>query len=334
MARDAVAPRLARPFALLLLILLPTGAVRAADLHVDPTAPDGGDGSAERPFDRIALALDVARPGDRVLLAEGVYTDTVALVANGRSRRAVLELVEGVEVVGAGRGRTVLRAPTDAPVPVFGITAAGVSRAAIVRDLTVDGPCFQGVNLRDADPTFRRVDILSDVTGGSSVAFDARDGSDPLCEEVVFDGGHSALFVEFGSSGTYRDCRIGVRPNEAMSFSDADPVLERCVIEGAGRDVLVLNQGSQPVLRDCRFLAPGGRWTVRVAVGYSPGSRIDLSGNRWYTDELLVLEADVLDVHDDPGLGLRVDLTPLGTPVSVEGGSWGGLKADFLSAPE
>lgn len=320
---------LARATLLVIALGVVTTPARATDWFVDPVAGDGGDGSSTAPFTRIRDAMSVAAPGDRVLLAPGVYSDTVGLTANGNPRRAVLVLAEGVEVVGAGRGVTILRAPSTSGAPVFGITAFGTSRATRVRDLTIDGPCFQGVNLRDADPVFERVDILNDVTGGSSVAFDARDGSDPLCVDVRFDGGHSALFVEFGSSGTYRDCRIGVRPNEAMSFSQADPVLERVIVEGAGRDVLVLNQGSRPILRDCRFLARGGRWTVRVAVGYEPDATIDLARNRWYTDDLAALEGDVLDADDDPALGLRVILAPLGDPVRNEVRAWSALKSTF-----
>lgn len=313
------------------LVLGSAGVASSADWYVDPAASGPGDGSIDAPWPRIRDAMAVAVAGDRVLLAPGVYSDTVTLSVNGNPRRAVLVLVEGVEVVGAGRGATVLRAPSTAGAPVFGITAFALTRATRVRDLTIDGPCFQGVNLRDADPVFERIDIRNDVTGGSSVAFDARDGSDPLCEDVLFDGGHSALFVEFGSSGTYRDCRVGVRPNEALSFSQADPVLERVVIEGAGRDVLVLNQGSRPVLRDCRFLARGGRWTIRVAVGYEPGTSIDLGGNRWYTDDLATLQADVLDASDDAALGLTVVLAPLGDPVDAMTRGWGALKADYGS---
>ena len=136
-----------------------------------------------------------------------------------------------MEVVGAGRGTCFLQAPATEGAPVFGITAEGVGREALVRDLTVRGPCFQGVNLREASPTLLRVDVLTDVVGNSSTAVDVRDGSAPLFRHMRIDGGHSSLFIEFGSAGRYEDCVVGRRQNECVAISDADPVFLRCTFE-------------------------------------------------------------------------------------------------------
>jgi hypothetical protein len=315
--------------ALLLCALLFLAAdASAEDFYVDPAAAPGGDGSVENPFDRIPRAMAAVQPGDRVLLAPGVYQRTVAVTAYGNARRAVLVLRDGVEVIGAGRGLTILRAPATDGAPIFGVTAEGVTRSAILRDLTIDGPCFHGINLREASPTLDRIDILNDVTGSSSVGLDARDGSDPFVRDVRVDGGHGALFVEFGSRGTFIDCTIGSRPDDGIALSNGNPTLIRCLIEFAGRDALVLNQGSRPVFEDCEF-AGGARWAVRVAGGYSAGSRISLGGNRWFSDSLPVLEASILDAADDPGLRLRVEVLPLGGIVTRSSASVGELKSDY-----
>lgn len=312
----------------LCILLFATASAIAADFHVDPAAAPDGDGSVAAPFDRISPAMAAAQPGDRVLLAPGVYQRTVALTAYGHARRAVLVMRDGVEVIGAGRGSTFLRAPgTDGP-PIFGVTAEGVGRDSALRDLTIDGPCFHGINLRTASPTLERVDILSEATGSSSLGIDARDGSDPLARSLRIDGGHGALFVEFGSRGVFIDSTIGARPHDGIALNDGDPTFLRCRIEFAGRDALVLNQNSRPVFEDCDFLG-AARWTVRVATGYEAGSRISLGGNRWFSASLAEIEARVLDALDDPSLGLRVELLPLGGAVGEEIDSLGELKAGY-----
>lgn len=316
----------------LVTVSLGAGSAAATDWYVDPTAPGPGLGTVDEPFALIASATDASSPGDRILLAAGVYSATRSLEINGQPRRALLVLPAGVEIVGTGRASTFLEAPaTDGPL-IFGITAEGVGRDTIVRDLAVRGPCFQGVNLRGASPTLLRLDLQTELVGGSSTSFDARDGSDPLCRDVLFDGGHSPLFVEFGSSGRYEDCVVGRRPNEGVAISQADPVFVRCVFEGAGRDLVVLNQGSQPRFSLCEF-GRGDRWTVRVASGYEPNTVVDLGGNRWFTTDLTELWEATLDARDNAALGAIVRFDPVLEPVVTEELTVGRWKALYDASP-
>lgn len=319
-----------RSFALLLLAAIP-GLASAADWYVD--AGGGGDGTVSRPFASVHEATDVAAPGDRILLAPGTYRQTRTILVNGRQRRALVVPPAGVEIVGAGRALTILDAPAGEGPPIFGITASGIGRGTIVRDLRITGPCFQGINLREASPTLLRIDVLTDVTGSSSTAVDVRDGSDPFCGDMLIDGGHSALFVEFGSSGRYEDCVVGKRPNEALAFSDADPVLVRCEFLGAGRDLLVLNQGSQPELSGCTF-GRGDRWTVRVAGGYPGPVIVDLGGNRWFSTDPDTLAAAILDATDDAALRATVEFEPVLGGVRVGADSMSGLKSRWSAGPD
>lgn len=139
---------------------------------------------------------------------------------------------------------------------------------------------------------------------------------------------HTALVVEFGSGGTYTGCTIGIRPNDGMICNNATPELIDTVFLGAGRDVLVLALGSQPVLRDCTISA-GSRYAVRVAV-YDPGSEIDLGGNTWFSSDPRAVRARILDALVDPSLGATVLIEPLdGGGVPVRDLTFGSLKAQY-----
>jgi hypothetical protein len=203
-----------------------------------------------------------------------------------------------------------------------------VDGTAAVSDLAVTGACFQAVNLRGSSPRLSRIDLRNEVTGGSSLACDVRDLSAPVMTDVVFDGGHTALVVEFGSGGLYTDCTIGARPNDGLICNDAAPELIDCDFLGAGRDVLVLALGSQPTLRGCR-IADGGRYAVRVAV-YEPDSVIDLGGNAWFSRDPAAIRARIRDAAVDPSLGATVIVEPLGDDtIPVRSTSFGSLKAGF-----
>jgi len=267
-----------------------------------------------------------AQPGDTVRIGPGTFSSTVSTSAYGSPRLALLELAPGVTVVGAGRGQTILHAlPSD--TLTFGITAVDLDRTAEVRDLTVSGACFHGINTRNASPRIINLEVVPDLVGASSTAADFRDGSDPEVIDCLLDGGHGSLFVEFGSSGTFTRCVFGTGPNDTASITQASPTFMDCTFEAAGRDVLLLNGGSQPVLTGCT-LADGARWAVRVT-GYPAGSTIDLGGNTWFSSDPEVIRTRILDASDNPALGATVVIEPLGPSVPVEVQSLGSFKAMF-----
>lgn len=102
-------------------------------LRVAPDAADGGDGTAERPFVTIALALDVATEGSIVALARGTYEEPVSVP-------------DGVEVRGACAAETIL-APAAAPGRAV-VTLA--RRGGSLRRVTVRGP-RSGISVQAAD---------------------------------------------------------------------------------------------------------------------------------------------------------------------------------------
>ena len=76
--------------------------------YVSSTAPYNGDGSEKRPFKRIGSAAAVARAGDEVLVAPGVYREWVIPEHGGeegnpvvyRSLKPLQAVITGAEVVG------------------------------------------------------------------------------------------------------------------------------------------------------------------------------------------------------------------------------------------
>jgi hypothetical protein len=69
----------------------PSGSDHPKTLHVARAAQAPGDGSAARPYPRIAQALAVAMPGDTVLVGRGRYAEEVRTVrpaARGRPSRS------------------------------------------------------------------------------------------------------------------------------------------------------------------------------------------------------------------------------------------------------
>jgi hypothetical protein len=315
-----------KKLAVLFLMSLPSVA-SAATWYVNPAGGSAGDGSFNSPFELIAEAMSAAAVGDSVSLAAGIYSDTVPTTAYGNPRLALMILKEGVSVVGAGRGVTILEAlPAD--TLTFGVTAENVGGSASVSDLTIRGACFHGLNLRSSSPQVKRVDIVNEVTGSSSVSCDVRDLSFPEFEEVLFDGGHTAFVVEFGAGGVYRNCTVGVRPNEGLICNNATPEILDTVFLGAGRDVLVFAQGSQPIMNRCT-IADGVRNAVRVAV-YLPDSQIDLSGNTWFSAVPAEVQARILDASVNPLLGATVVFEPFDEGnVSAIPVSFGDVKSRY-----
>ncbi|HUS81560.1 MAG TPA: right-handed parallel beta-helix repeat-containing protein [Armatimonadota bacterium] len=78
--------------------------VSANVYHVSPAGDDGAPGSADRPLRTIAKACELARPGDRVIVHEGVYYETIRPVCSGLPGHPIsFEAPEGERVVLDGR---------------------------------------------------------------------------------------------------------------------------------------------------------------------------------------------------------------------------------------
>ena len=99
--------------------------------HVNASAPAGGDGSAARPFLSISAAAALAKPGDEVVVAPGVYREWVKPETSGREDARIVfrsEIPLGAVLTGAE--------PVKGWVKVDG--APGVWRATVPNALFGD----------------------------------------------------------------------------------------------------------------------------------------------------------------------------------------------------
>jgi hypothetical protein len=99
-------------FAILLLLLLATGTLSARTLHVDATGGDNSrDGlAAESALATIQRALDLAQPGDSVLVRPGIYHEHLVLTRGGTAEaplRIMADQVEKDRVILTGAVRAV-----------------------------------------------------------------------------------------------------------------------------------------------------------------------------------------------------------------------------------
>jgi hypothetical protein len=234
--------------ALLLAVALSAGAQNAEEprtWYVAVTAPDGGDGSAERPFRRLAEAEAASRPGD-VLALRGDGGD-------GAWREA-LRLQAGQRVIGSDGAR--LRPLADAGIQL----ASGVE----VSGLAVEAAAGAGVVGRDVEGVRLRDLVVRDSLGPG------------ILLERATDVELAAVAVE-GSAGTgvvahaVRDLRLVDSRIERAGDEDGedalrlvDPVgevrLVRCRLSTGREDLVDLHVSrgeASLVVEDSELTSPG-----------------------------------------------------------------------------
>jgi hypothetical protein len=265
------------------LVLETTPGVSAAaptTLHVDSKlGSQRGDGSAGNPFASIATALDLAAPGDDVVVAAGVYPDVVIMKAN-------------VDLLGSGAEKTI--------IDISGSITEVIAKLPSVRcaDATLDGfLILQMPNGYDFSGPDHPVSY--------DEALDCTNETSPMISNVAIATPFSAVLLRH-SRATFHNVRIragwGILAGEsapsviggsidsttAVSFSDplgrvSDPVrIERNTIRGRV-DALYFAHGELRVL-DNLFLLPtheSASWAEEnsgLRVAYSPDAGL-IAGN-------------------------------------------------------
>lgn len=188
---------------------------------------------------------DAARmPGrDRIQIAAGTFK----LPPGGVSYAAS----DGVEVVGAGRGRTTILAPSGTTLSLGGLGAA----ASTVRDLTINAP-NEGYAIQTAG-LVQRVEVIR--IEGLPTAGVALEGAGRFLDGTVSVGGAWAI-ATFGSENRVADSAL-LSGGGVVAFGGR-VIVERVTIPRAGdhqglgaaggtlvaRDVLVVVLGKEPAL--------------------------------------------------------------------------------------
>lgn len=123
-------------------------------LWVRADAPEGGDGSAERPLRAISAALAAAGPGDAVSVGPGLYQEHLTSVRAGEPDAPIRLVGSGAEIKGDGRGRLVQLTHDAITLEGFRLTGADVllwvQNATRVRVLgnTFSGAASECVHLK------------------------------------------------------------------------------------------------------------------------------------------------------------------------------------------
>ncbi|NQX00504.1 hypothetical protein HQ447_07570, partial [bacterium] len=102
-------------------LFLAWGPLSAATYYVNqlsPSASDGGAGSANQPFKSISAAALIAGPGDKVLVAPGIYRERVTPAKGGTKGQPVIyqsEPAHGAVVCGSNPWKPEFKADSSVP---------------------------------------------------------------------------------------------------------------------------------------------------------------------------------------------------------------------------
>ena len=104
--------------ALALAFSAPAATYEVAQLN--PRASDDGDGTSERPWKTIAKAAAQARPGDTVVIRDGIYREQVVIRQNGTAQAPIVfQSAPGAQVVLTGADRLTRWRKSDGKRPVY-----------------------------------------------------------------------------------------------------------------------------------------------------------------------------------------------------------------------
>ncbi len=99
-------------------VSLPAGTFEVAQNN--PQASDDGDGSAARPWKTIVKAAEKVRPGDKVIIRDGIYREAVVVKASGTAQAPIqFEAAPGAYVVLTGADRLTGWHKVEGAVPIY-----------------------------------------------------------------------------------------------------------------------------------------------------------------------------------------------------------------------
>jgi hypothetical protein len=236
--------------------VFPTGSGRT--FHVAPGGSDSADGSEDRPLATIQHAVDLAGPGDTVLVHPGIYRESVTITSSGSVSAYLLVQAAGPGVILDGADETFQTSTSDLWSHVSGdVYSASLGFSS--RLAYVDGhKLYPYATLGELDS------LPADTTGsvtqgyygsslggyhisGTTAYLVTRDGSDPDTLEVSIPSLQNGITVR----GAHHLVIDGIEVRHyGMDFEGA-----------TGRGIEVVD-GDSIVIRNCTVHA--ARWGIRI----------------------------------------------------------------------
>jgi len=197
-------------------------------VYVDADAPDGGDGSQQRPVNDLQMGANLAQAGQTIHIAAGTYTPP---------REEPVYVLKPVNIEGEGRDTTVIEAAfvVDARDPNFtmNVTDLACDRVLIDREATTPSPLLiQNCSLNGvADVGGERTHHItvedSDI-GGVALAYGDGASRDTFRRCTIANG--VGIAIGNGAIVEFTDCVIGEGVADSSGASTVR--LLRCDLRG------------------------------------------------------------------------------------------------------
>ncbi|MDP2897274.1 MAG: right-handed parallel beta-helix repeat-containing protein [bacterium] len=230
----------------------------ARPIYVDCSAAESGDGSSlQQAFRTIGEALDVASPGEAVVVAPGTYGESVRL----KYGVDVISLSgpEATSIIcpDTGRGTAAVLFGELSDSLSGSSSAASIANALRDGDVSLDAPTFssprvEGFTLKGgwAGVIFagRSAEIFNCIISGEQSGFYCRDAQGRLDKSIISNSDWGIACTS-GEPRVTRSiitgCRLGV-------YADpGSPLLRNCVIAGNFWSGIEFAEASCPVAIDC-----------------------------------------------------------------------------------
>lgn len=273
--------------------------------HIVDPMPRRGD------FHTIADAIDAADPGDRIVIREGTYRESLRLskplelIGEGDRDRILVVTAEGDALhCDAPMARVQgLRFRRETGGNDFGVWVT--SGAAEFEDCVFESRSLSCVEIYGdgTSPTFRRCAMRHGASAGLSIL----NGAEPLIEDctmegnqlagvrvedegtrpvlrrcVARDGMQAGFFFHSDAAGMMEGCEATGNAYSGVQIQEAaNPALRDCILRGNKQCGLVVKKGGMGEISGCE-IAENGMVGVYVGEGGSPGvTNCRISGNAY-----------------------------------------------------
>jgi parallel beta-helix repeat protein len=212
-----------------------TRGVAAKTYYVAPTGSDVNPGTLAKPFDNIKQTNGVVRPGDTVLIREGVYTRQPVLAASGtRDNPITYQSYPGETAVFDGS-----EVATGSRDGWFLVQGSWI----IVRDIVVQNSPGHGIfvaSKQASDNVFGRIVTRNNFNTGLKI----HNGNRNLLLNItahsnfskVSGGGNSdGIAISLGTDNTIRNCHTYNNSDDGVDiFLSTNTTIRNCISHGNG----------------------------------------------------------------------------------------------------